>query len=134
MRLPLSAHRCLRPASTQWLDRDQAIAWMRAEGIDERSAAAAWERSADNYQALLRRLARRDLTVAACILGLSVVVAASSYLRGWGVNGYLIALAVLILSAYVARNVPTRLRGRPSAPDLEMQRWMRGRYPHLPGT
>ena len=116
----------------QGRSRDDAIAWMRAEGIDEGSATAAWERSAQNYQTLLRRFARRDLIFAACIVGLAVVSGATSYLRGWGAIGYVIAIALLGLAGYLARYVPTRLQGQPSRPDLEMQRWMRDRYPDLP--
>ena len=116
----------------QGRSRDDAIAWMRAEGIDEGSAAAAWERSAQNYQTLLRRFARRDLTFAACVVGLAVVTAATSFLRAWGASGYVIAIGLLSLAGYLARYVPTRLQGQPSRPDLEMQRWMRDRYPDLP--
>ena len=116
----------------QGRSRDDAMAWMRAEGIDEGSATAAWERSAQNYRSLLHRFARRDLILAACIVGLAVVTAATSYLRTWGASGYVIAIALFGLAGYSARYVPTRLQGQPSRPDLEMQRWMRDRYPDLP--
>jgi hypothetical protein len=108
------------------------MAWMRTEGIDEGSATAAWERSAQNYRTLLRRFARRDLTLAACIVALAVVTAATSYLRAWGATGYVIAIALFGLASYLARHVPIRLQGQPSRSDLEMQRWMRDRYPDLP--
>ena|SRR5438093_8021771 len=112
--------------------RDDAIAWMRAEGIDEASAAGAWERSAQNYHALFRRFARRDLTIAACIVGVAVLTAATTYLRSWGATGYVITIALLSFAGYVARYIPTRMRGQASRPDLEIQRWMRDRYPNLP--
>jgi len=116
----------------QGRSRDDAMAWMRAEGIDEGSATVAWDLSAQKYRALLRRFARRDLTLAACIAGLAVVVAATSYLRAWGAMGYVIAIALFGLASYLARHVPIRLQGQPSRSDLEMQRWMRDRYPDLP--
>ena len=116
----------------QGRSRDDAMAWMRAEGIDEGSATVAWDLSAQKYRALLRRFARRDLTIAACIVALAVVTGATSYLRAWGATGYVIGIALLGLAGYVARYVPTRLQGRPSRPDLEMQRWMRDRHPDLP--
>ena len=112
--------------------REQAITWMRAEGFDDASAAVAWDRSAERYRALLRRFARRDVTIAACVLGSAALVTAASYLLHLGVTGYMISLALLILSGYVARNVSARRRGEPSGPDLDFQRWMRDRYPHLP--
>ena len=49
--------------------REQTIAWMRAEGFYEASAAVAWERSAERYRALFRRSARRDLAIGATALG-----------------------------------------------------------------
>ena len=116
----------------QGRSRDDAMAWMRAEGIDEGSATAAWDLSAQKYRTLLRRFARRDLTLAACIAGLAVVIAATSYLRAWGAMGYVIAIALFGLASYLARHIPIRLQGQPSRSDLEMQRWMRDRYPDLP--
>ena len=116
----------------QGRDRDQAIAWMRAAGFDDASAAVAWERSAERYRALFRRLALRDITVTACLVGLATLVAGVSYLLQWGLPAYLIAVALLLAVPYVARNVPARLRGEPSGADRELQRWMRDRYPDLP--
>jgi len=116
----------------QGRSRDDAMAWMRAEGIDEGSATAAWDLSAQKYRTLLRRFARRDLTLAACIAGVAVVIAATSYSRAWGAIGYVIAIALFGLASYLARHVPIRLQGQPSRSDLEMQRWMRDRYPDLP--
>ncbi len=112
--------------------RDDAIAWMRAEGIDEGSAATAWELSAQNYRSLLRRFGRRDLAIAGGLVVVAVVTAALSYVGAWGAVGYGIAIALVVLAGYMARYVPNRLRGQPSRPDVEMQRWMRGRYPDLP--
>ncbi len=114
--------------------RDDAIAWMRAEGIGETAATAAWDQSAERYRALFRRFARRDLSIAASIAGLALLVAAIGYVGSWGATGYVIALPLLGFAAYVARYVPIRLRGQLSPPDQEMHRWMRDRYPDLPAA
>ena len=110
-----------------------ALAWMRAEGIDEAVATAAWARSEDRYRRLLRRLARRDLRIGGISLVLGIGVGVVTWWRAWDLPGYMFALFFIALGLYLCQGVPARLRGRPGPADREQRAWMLKRYPNLPG-
>ena len=117
----------------QGRSEQEALAWMHAEGIDELVATAAWAQSENRYRQLLRRFARRDLTIGGISLALGIALGVLSWLRTWEPWGYAFALFFIALGLYACQDVPARLRGRPGPADLEQRAWMLKRYPTLPG-
>ena len=117
----------------QGRSEQDALAWMRAEGINDAVATVAWARSEDRYRRLLRRLARRDMLIGGSLVALGVLLGVVTWRRGWDLPGYASMLFLVAMGLYMCQSVPTRLRGRPGRADLELRDWMLRRYPSLPG-
>ena len=118
---------------SQGRSEQDALAWMRAEGIDAAVAAAAWSQSEDRYRRLLRRLARTDMMIGGSLFALGMVLGVVTWQRAWDLPGYVFAVFFAALGLYACRSVPARLQGRPGRADLEQRAWMLERYPNLPG-
>jgi hypothetical protein len=117
----------------QGRSEQDALAWMRAEGISDAVAAKGWTSSDARYRGLLRRFARTDLWIGGSVLVLALVIGIATWRQAWGFLGYAAAAALGSLGAYACRDVAPRLRGRPGRKDLRMRAWMQQRYPDLPG-
>src|SRR5690348_6581052 len=95
----------------QGRSEQDALAWMRAEGINDAVATVAWARSEDRYRRLLRRLARRDMLIGGSLVALGVLLGVVTWRRGWDLPGYASMLFLVAMGLYMCQSVPTRLRG-----------------------